>query len=217
MLYDVGPTVFESEKERNLYYKVLAGYVFNELVPGWSERLAAFNELLQRKVDAHQMVLKRRVELTEATHVSFDNHAYVVGYDTDRGELADILLHDASRKLLVAIEAKFSSDWSVAKDIHKNLERLDLFRQRWLQSDIVPCLLVTQRKWDAVQGLRKHRNSSYRRYVEQFRTQVLVLTWEELLPLCREAAVRKYLEYQLALTNHRFRLVEDGFERVGPG
>ena len=32
----------ESYKERNLYYKIFAGYLFNELVPGNKKRKAAF-------------------------------------------------------------------------------------------------------------------------------------------------------------------------------
>jgi hypothetical protein len=34
MLFDTGPEAFESEKERNCYYKFFCGYFFNELVDG---------------------------------------------------------------------------------------------------------------------------------------------------------------------------------------
>ena len=36
----------ESYKERNLYYKIFAGYIFNELIPGEEERKNQFLNLL---------------------------------------------------------------------------------------------------------------------------------------------------------------------------
>ena len=36
----------ESYKERNFYYKIFAGYLFNELIPGEENRKNQFIELL---------------------------------------------------------------------------------------------------------------------------------------------------------------------------
>ena len=41
----------ESEKERNFYSKVFAGYYFNELVVGYEARLQSFSKLLRNKKD----------------------------------------------------------------------------------------------------------------------------------------------------------------------
>jgi hypothetical protein len=37
MLFDRSISIFESEKERNLYYKVFAGYLLNEFIPGYQD------------------------------------------------------------------------------------------------------------------------------------------------------------------------------------
>ena len=42
MLYDTSDQTFESEKERNLYYKIFAGYLLNERIPRWQDRLERF-------------------------------------------------------------------------------------------------------------------------------------------------------------------------------
>lgn len=39
MIFDSTADLFESYKERNVYYKIFAGYLLNELVPGHADRL----------------------------------------------------------------------------------------------------------------------------------------------------------------------------------
>lgn len=41
----------ESYKERNLYYKIFAGYLFNELIPEYYERKTKFLKLLELKIN----------------------------------------------------------------------------------------------------------------------------------------------------------------------
>ena len=48
MIYNIDNNFhqIESYKERNLYYKIFAGYLFNELIPGYLERKDGFFNLL---------------------------------------------------------------------------------------------------------------------------------------------------------------------------
>ncbi|MGI2214739.1 hypothetical protein [Shewanella oncorhynchi] len=86
MIFNSGPCVLESEKERNLYTKFFAGYFFNEFIDGYDERVVWINSYLSKK-------LNKTVSL-QSPSISFDNHTYLLDIDSDRGEFADILLHD---------------------------------------------------------------------------------------------------------------------------
>src|SRR5205809_464102 len=67
----------------------------------------------------------------QSTHVSFDNHAYLfAGRGSDRGEFADVLIHDRASQVMVPIEAKVHSDWDFEKDVQRNGERLRLIQQQ---------------------------------------------------------------------------------------
>lgn len=120
MLFDIGDSVVESEKERNLYAKFFAGYFFNELVPGAEKRLDGFANLIQEK--ARKCDIETDLVISyETAHACFDTHAYLLGGKNqlgqeDRGEIADILLHDRKNKVLISIEAKFLEDFEVNKD-----------------------------------------------------------------------------------------------------
>jgi hypothetical protein len=48
MLFETAEDAFESEKERNLYFRYFAGYFFDELVPSFGSRLATFCELVNK-------------------------------------------------------------------------------------------------------------------------------------------------------------------------
>ena len=50
MIFDISADNWEdkeSYKERNLYYKIFAGYLFNEIIPGEEERKNSFIDLLR--------------------------------------------------------------------------------------------------------------------------------------------------------------------------
>jgi len=193
MLFDTNRTVFESEKERNLYAKYFAGYLLNELVEGYSERVANISDYLSEitgeKIGFHK------------PHVSFDNHAYLFGVEADRGEFADILLHDPENKTMVAIEAKFLSDWNADKDIGANLKRIELIKNKLSEYKICFVLLVSRTKWDAVKKMCNHRDSNYRKYLNEYREKVAIAFWEDLLKLCRNDDVVRYMENRLSLVN----------------
>ena len=121
MLFDHQAGRWESEKERNLYSKFFAGYFFNELVPGWEERLAAFCALLETKAQEVLFPRPRPIALIPShTHVSFDNHIWRLS-QYDRGEFADILIYDNALWIpLRPVLIEFSCD----KDIICNLNRI---------------------------------------------------------------------------------------------
>jgi hypothetical protein len=200
MLFDTGSDVFESEKERNLYYKVFAGYLFNEHIAGFEARLERFCHLLDESPDRGQAASDEPVVLSPATtHVSFDNHAYrFEGCGIDRGELADILVHDRSTRTIVTIEAKVHSDWSYRKDILENDARLRRIEERIPGVRLVPCLLVSRSKWEAVQKQRNHGGSQYRLFVESPDNRFRILLWEDVAEVCGEDSVRRFVAAALS-------------------
>lgn len=192
MIFQKSKNVIESEKERNLYTKFFAGYYFNELVDGYDERIEALNEYLSGLAD-EKIVLKR-------PYVSFDNHAYLFDCDEDRGEFADILIHDQKNKLMVAIEAKYLSDWSAEKDFKTNLKRINKIRAILDDYRIYFVLLVTERKWKNVKKRKAEGVSNYKKYIEQYKDKVIVAHWDKLKEFCQDDIVKQYMESVLRRT-----------------
>ena len=85
------PTVDESYKERNLYYKIFAGYIFNEFVAGYAERKERFLDLIcTQENNTNYYKTKQIIEKMkhEEIHVDFDHHACQICKElnsTDRG------------------------------------------------------------------------------------------------------------------------------------
>lgn len=207
MLFSFGSDIVESEKERNLYYKFFAGYFLNELVPGWEERLQRFSALIQESLA--QKLVDRSSPIVlhpETTHVSFDCYAYLLNRKSDRGEFADIMVHDVENKVLVAIEAKFLSDWNFEKDIKRNGERLAEL-QRFLPEDtqIVQCLLVTRRKWAGAEAMVNHPASNFKNFA-RLGNHVVLLFWETLFEECTNATVRAFFDQHILRERKHFRL-----------
>ena len=193
MLFDVGTEVLESEKERNLYTKFFAGYYFNEFIEGYENRVSSLNGYLSK-------CLSTNINLINP-FVSFDNHAYILDIDSDRGEFADILLHDKTQKTMIAIEAKYLTNWSVEKDLDGNINRIDTIRKRYPEYTLHFCLLISRTKWKATEKMKNHGDSSYTRYVESYQDRVGLLFWEDLAELCKSEKVRDYMSYRLSLVN----------------
>lgn len=192
MIFDISEKAFESEKERNLYTKFFAGYFLNEFISGYEDRLNSLNKLLTEK-------FKKPITL-ELPHVSFDNHAYLLLNDTDRGEFADVLLHDYKNNAMVAIEVKFLSDLNVKKDCDTNLRRIKNIKAKYPCLTIHFLLLISKRKWLCAETMQKHENSNFRNY-DNFKSEAPILYWEELLPLCSEQKVRDFMNARLELCN----------------
>ena len=197
-MFNFDSSTFESEKERNLYYKFFAGYFFNELIEGYPERLAAFYSLLSAPNfsigDSH---LPLSTPSPKSVHVSFDNHVdRMTG--TLRGEFADIAIHDVANSLLVGIEAKYQDYWNYEKDIVQNEEKLDTAGRNLGVNHTLLCLLVTETKWNNVVAADKKQGSNYRK-LRNHPGAAIVLLWESFLKLnCVVDEVSNYLIWQLS-------------------
>lgn len=213
MLFDDGENILESDKERNLYYKFFAGYFFNEFIIGYQNRLMDFLTLLQSNSEDDNPVNKRHfgkniqdIRISpNFTHITFDFHAYLFG-QKNRGELADILVHDRQNKFLIALEVKPLQPLRVEKDVKENQERL-----REISSDttIIQCLLVNEKAWKNIIERRKRKNSSYQK-LKDWESQnpkipLKVLLWQDFLPLCDNSSVRNYLKEHLTRDKESYR------------
>lgn len=193
MIFSAGPHILESEKERNLYTKFFAGYFFNELVDGYDDRVNLISDYLSDKLEIPISLNKPAL--------SFDNHAYLLDLKSDKGEFADILIHDAQSKTMIAIEAKYLTNWSIEKDIKCNINRIESIRQKYPTYKIYFCLLVSDIKWNATEKMKNHPDSNFTRFKNEFKNEVGVLFWEELVKLCKSTSVREYMYYRLSLVN----------------
>jgi hypothetical protein len=199
MLFDTEVVGFESYKKRNLYYKLFAGYLFNELVEGWQGRFEIFGSLLAEPTYPETRPLAPLPLQAGTTHVSFDNHLIqLTDSAKDHGEFADVLLFDWESRALVAIKAKFLSDWEFEKDVKSNGDRLEEARRRLGASSVTSVLLVTDTRWKNVVTQQGKEKSQYRLLVENHaRYPVRVLTWEQVHDKCTAGLVRSYLDERL--------------------
>lgn len=226
MLFNVNARTLESEKERNLYYKFFAGYLFNELVPGAEVRRAAFFRHVSERAAAQHLPfppIKTLIPLN--CHVSFDNHAYLFGYPDDRGEFADVLLTlynpaNMHPQFILPIEVKFLQDWDPVDDISTNLNRINYlcdllhFPQN---TGRMFCLLWKRSKSINAQN---NPNSHYNHLPEALRQQTLFLIWEDILDFegcVPDNIIRNYMAERL---NHptpwRYHITPQGFEEFTP-
>ncbi len=197
MIFSLNDRLFESEKERNLYAKFFAGYFLNELVDGYEERVAKLCEKLSKSIKGG---IKGSIKLTNP-HVSFDNHAYLMSNDTDKGEFADVLLQDSYRKIFVSIEVKYLSNWNVENDLFKNLARIDKIKEAHPSYKFYFFLLVSKTKLEAVMKMRNSVASNYKKYLAEYSDKVGILFWEDLVVLCANQEVVKYMIERLELVN----------------
>ena len=205
MLFEMNKRKFESEKERNLYFKFFAGFYFNELVSwhstqldGYSERLKDFYRLLKRPaLRVGNDVMAEVQSPDKGVFVSFDNHIDR-HHNSLRGEFADILIHDQSKKLLVGVEAKYLDNWDYKKDIVENGKKLASMRRKLKAQESLLCLLVTETKWTNVKEQRFQKNSNYAKLKRHTGSQVVVILWEDLISRGGvHPIVRNYMADQL--------------------
>ncbi len=206
MLFDTSPEIFESEKERNLYYKIFAGYLFNDLIPGYDNRLHAFCNLLNSTEERGKKCSTSAVQLNPtSTHISFDNHLYLYSdLDTDRGEFADILLQDKSNHTLVTIEAKLHSNWSYEKDIISNQKRLDKINDSLGDISIFPILLVSKFRWNHTKNKESAFNSNYAQFRDELDCRFRVILWEQIADIISNEPVKQYLHSQVSRFDYGF-------------
>ncbi len=200
MIFNSSPSIFESEKERNLYYKVFAGYVFNEFIPGIDQRVRDFCELVYRTSYRGLSATEYPIAINpETAHVSFDNYEYMFyGIAKNKGEFADVLIHDRCERILIAIEAKVHDDWSYDKDILENDERLRRIEAQLGDVKVVPCLLLKSDKWDQCRRKINSKGSHYRRFNEETGNRFRVLLWEDIIALCKSKTVQSFADSVLS-------------------
>lgn len=199
MIFNHSQSDFESEKERNLYYKIFAGYFFNELIPGYDDRLAKFCRLLNEPIARGAGASPSPVVLNpKRTHVSFDNHLYLFSQlRTDRGEFADIIIHDDSNRTLVLVEVKLHSNWSHKKDVIVNQERQSQLKTILPNVRIVPILLLTRFRWECARKKESSEHSNYMKFHQDPKCLFRVILWEQIADLISENKVHEYLVSQL--------------------
>ena len=186
----------ESEKERNLYAKLLVGYWFNELVPGVEERLAAFGEIL----DGGEWFGGRAAARLDprTARVTTDFHAYRAGDYDDRGECADVLALDAASSSMVAVEAKLDSDFTYAKDVLANAARIRHVADAFGVRSAVQCLLVSKRKRDEAERQQSHAGSNWTQLLSHGGPPLVLVTWEQLVAHpCVDERVRGFVVERL--------------------
>ncbi len=209
MIFTNYDEIFESNKERNLYYKIFAGFFFNELLPGYEQRKKDFFDLLidhlysdqhfAKTVDLDKPLLEILKELSEDNlHVSFDFHPkQVITNYTDQGEVSDIIIW--GDKYFISIEVKYLTDWTFKKDIGEVQNRIEYLGNK-LNKKGIQVLLVKERKWlnniaklnQPGANLMKLKNNKHK-----LRIPLLVITWNQILKLIEEPKVKKYLLNQL--------------------
>lgn len=201
--------LFESEKERNLYYKFFAGFFLNELVDGYQSRTQDFRRLINRKLLESGNSF-RLENISGPLFSSFDYHSYLLENSSDKGELADILIEDLTNRSVIAIEAKFLTDWNFDKDITANKRRIGILKEKF-KKDVVQALLLTRRKNEAAKQASSRANSNYRKLSDPTRKSkqpFIVLEWEELIDLVdksKYAAVADYFTDLVGRSREDFR------------
>ena len=199
MLFDIDNVKFESERERNLYYKFFAGYFFNELVTDIQVRLNCFKEMIQEALmSTGKAPLPEKSFLLDNTHISFDNHAYsIIGNKSDKGEFADVMIYDKRYKYIIAIEVKYLTNYKANKDVVKNIERLEALANELKWTGVVPCLLLTNTKNLNAKRKINQTGSNYKKLLDYGSKGPVVLEWERFLDCCADPIVKEYLKYQL--------------------
>jgi len=195
----------ESYKERNLYYKIFAGCLFNELLPEYLANKTAFFDLLISHTDAKRYVadnvpLKQVLsELArDQIHVTFDFHPMqIIKNYTDRGEVSDIIIWGDN--YFLSIEAKYLSGWSFKKDITEVQQRIKDVGEK-VNKQGIQVLLIQDKKLENAKSKVNQSGSNYKELYDQLSSlpvPVLVITWEEVKGIIKNQSVNDYLSEQL--------------------
>ncbi len=194
----------ESYKERNLYYKIFAGYMFNELVRGEEQRMDSFLQLLKIKAlfEEDKTIGTGSIEILEGIskeniQTTFDFHACQIVSTEDRGEMSDILL--VSNNYFISIECKYLSDLHFNKDIDEVHNRIEkVAAGKFINKKPLQVLLIKGEKWKNIKKAEKSDNSFYKQlHTSNKNIPIIVLLWEDLLPIINDEIVISYLKKQL--------------------
>ena len=185
----------ESYKERNLYYKIFAGYLLNELIEGYNERKIKFIELLKNKLNDNNLFFGNNVLInqllgkigTEELHLTFDYHTSQI-FEDNRGEMSDILI--TSSTSFLSIECKYLSNLNFEKDVIEVQARIKRYSEHMNKTPL-QIILVKKQKWGYSKNMKISLNNS-------IDVPIIVLFWEDIYLIIQDEFVKKYLEVQLA-------------------
>ena len=196
----------ESYKERNLYYKIFAGYLFNELIPGKDQRTTDFLHLLADTLNITERFRGDKDHIlgiinainSQPVHVTFDYHSAQVikaHKKDDRGEMSDVLLLTESH--FISVECKFLEDMEFKKDVRAVQERIREVSAK-LKRIPLQALLMTERKWNNSKTRNNKKDSFYMKFQkENVDIPVVVLFWDEVASLITDEKVKNYLKRQI--------------------
>ncbi len=212
MIFDISADNWEdkeSYKERNLYYKIFAGYLFNEIIPGEEERKNSFIDLLKDILKENDRIIDKDNKLPailseirkENIHVTFDYHSAQLD-GKDRGEMSDILLLAGS--YFISIECKFLENMRISKDVEEVQSRIKTVKETGkLGINPIQILLLKESKWLNSKRAGKKEESFYTLFqkekMEEYEIPVIVLFWDELIKLIpkEDKKVKEYLFKQI--------------------
>lgn len=217
MLFDKAEeNLLESDKERNLYFKIFGAYIFNEFYQDSKLISEKFFELIKNSyietcrmlnvsfLNLFDEIIKEIIESNqlEKVHVDFDHHINRNVPGVDNGELADILI--SSPKNFIAIEVKYKEDWDFYKDIKSNRERIkSLVKKNKIGA--IQILLITENKWLQCYKHRKQNGSNYIKLINYLSSKerneenipFVILFWENVREIITNDKVRLYLDNML--------------------
>jgi len=220
MIFNIGAVNLrndESYKERNLYYKIFAGYLFNEIIPGIKIRKESFFKKLEDVVSIGRFYYRAEEKDKEIInimlkeiknadlHLTFDYHlAQLDGADRqdsknreqifveeDRGEMSDILL--ITKNHMISIECKFLSNFTFEKDIKMVQSRMQNYISHFKKekrTEALQILLLNKSKWNNSKQINKLK--SY-----QLLFPLVILFWDEIESLIKDKRVSGYLNLQI--------------------
>lgn len=211
MLFDTGDKFYKTEsyKERNLYYKIFAGYLLNEFIPDFEsylQRKSKFFDLLintlqdQTRFRGDKEIIRNILiaARVQEMHTTFDYHSSQIIAEhkqNNRGEMSDVLL--VTENYFISVECKYLSDVSYNKDILEVQERIKIVAT-YLSLMPLQVVLIKGGKWNEAKKLQNYPGSFYTAFqnAEVF-TPCIVIFWEDLIPIIDNNAVKQYLQKQL--------------------
>lgn len=199
MLFNNNNIFLESDKERNLYFKVFGGCIFNELIPSnflggiFIEKLISTYDRtcnwfeIEKDINVENKLKDLKADFySNKLSLTFDFHLYraINCSCSDRGEMADIFI--SGSKSFVAIEAKYTKCYDYDKDIEKNGARISKACNEH-QIFGIQVLLVTKGKWTNSVNQSNKKESNYKKLYNYVNGNVnpkvpfILLLWEDVL------------------------------------
>lgn len=208
-----------SRRERRLCARVLAGCVFNELLPANSDLANGFLAYSGRAYESTchdfgiqpnpavgQIIESLRSDLVdELMRIELIHHTYQGGEAIDRGEALDVLI--SGRSALLAIDCDSTIRWSHGQDANYFGPRVGESRPETARLQV---LLATRRAWALAQAGAcpeasggPHLLCNYLNSPKPADAPLAVLYWEDVLALVsRFVGPRPLISYLFTLLDY---------------